>query len=173
MRLRLYWMNYLMKTKNNMKKIIRLTESDLISLVKRVINEKKFNNQSEVDRILDKISTQGIDSLTQREKNILDNPDIVSDEPERSDEFYELYEHIKKDLKLITEDFPKRWENVKEHPQEAELFKIVILELYRKISNGIDRLEEMEPDADEVFECNELYLEAGDILDNLFNGDKK
>jgi hypothetical protein len=45
-----------------MKKIIRLTESDLIRLVKRVINEKKFTNQSEVDRILDKISSEGIES---------------------------------------------------------------------------------------------------------------
>ena len=47
-----------------MKKIIRLTESDLIRLVKRVINERRFANQSEVDRILDKISSEGMGSLT-------------------------------------------------------------------------------------------------------------
>ena len=66
-----------------MKKIIRLTESDLMRIVKRVINEKRFANQSEVDRILDKISSEGMDSLTPEEKSILDNPDApIESEPE-------------------------------------------------------------------------------------------
>ena len=66
-----------------MKKIIRLTESDLVRLVKRVINEKRFANQSEVDRILDKISSEGMDSLTPDEKEILQNPDKpIESEPE-------------------------------------------------------------------------------------------
>jgi len=59
-----------------MKKIIRLTESDLIKLVKRVINEqKKFINQDKVDSILDKINKTGMDSLSDTDKQILDKPD--------------------------------------------------------------------------------------------------
>jgi len=50
-----------------MKKIIRLTESDLTRIVNRVINE----NQEEVDRILDKISDGGYGSLSIDEKRYL------------------------------------------------------------------------------------------------------
>mgnify|MGYP003330333267 CR=1 FL=1 len=88
-----------------MKKIIRLTESDLVRLVKRVINERRFANQSEVDRILDKISSKGMGSLTPEEKSILDNPDApIEREPEieepetrddKDSDFYKLYEKVK------------------------------------------------------------------------------
>ena len=61
----------------NMKKIIRLTESELLSLVNKVIVEsKRFKNQEMIDDILDKISSQGIDSLTDFEREMLDNPDV-------------------------------------------------------------------------------------------------
>lgn len=60
-----------------MKRIIRLTESDLTRLVKRVISEdkKNYENQGMLDAILDKISEFGMDSLTDSEKYILKNPD--------------------------------------------------------------------------------------------------
>ena len=60
-----------------MKRIIRLTESDLIRLVKRVINEdkKNYENQGMIDAILDKIAEFGMDSLTDSEKYVLKNPD--------------------------------------------------------------------------------------------------
>lgn len=58
-----------------MKKIVRLTESDLTRIVKRVVMETKLKNSDEVDKVLDKINKYGEDSLTWLEKEILDNPD--------------------------------------------------------------------------------------------------
>jgi hypothetical protein len=50
-----------------MKKVIRLTESELINVIKRIINE----GQSEIDSILDKINRIGFDDLSDKEKNYL------------------------------------------------------------------------------------------------------
>jgi hypothetical protein len=50
-----------------MKKIIKLTESDLTRIVKRIIQE----NQSKIDDILDKISRDGYEKLTPKEKQYL------------------------------------------------------------------------------------------------------
>jgi hypothetical protein len=70
----------------NMKKVLRLTESELVSLVNKMITEaKRLKNQDIIDAILDKISSQGIDSLTKTEKYILDNPDDDLDKTEDSD----------------------------------------------------------------------------------------
>jgi len=69
-----------------MKKVLRLTESELFGLVKNVIKEaKRLKNQDIIDAILDKISSQGIDSLTKTEKYILDNPDADLDKTGDSD----------------------------------------------------------------------------------------
>jgi len=59
-----------------MRKILKLTESELVSLVNKMITEaKRLKNQDMIDDILDKISSQGIDSLDDTERYILDNPD--------------------------------------------------------------------------------------------------
>jgi hypothetical protein len=58
-----------------MKRIIRLTESELIKLVNRVLNESKFFHQDKVDSILDKINKYGKDSLSDDELEVLGNPD--------------------------------------------------------------------------------------------------
>lgn len=60
-----------------MKKVLRLSESELIKLVKKIINERKsFVNQNMVDAILDKIGSDGYESLSDLERQILDNPDM-------------------------------------------------------------------------------------------------
>ena len=46
---------------------IRLTESKLISLIERIVNEA----MSDIDNILDKISQGGLESLTPQEKEYL------------------------------------------------------------------------------------------------------
>lgn len=58
-----------------MKKIIRLSESELVKVIHDIVSEANFRNQSEVDVILDKISKSGMDSLTDKEKQILQSPD--------------------------------------------------------------------------------------------------
>jgi len=45
------------------------------SQYKRIIKENGLKNQSEIDKILDKINKYGKESLTWHEKHILDNPD--------------------------------------------------------------------------------------------------
>ena len=50
-----------------MKKTIRLTESELINVIKHIIKE----GQSEIDSILDKISRVGYEELNQKEKDYL------------------------------------------------------------------------------------------------------
>lgn len=57
-----------------MKRIIRLTESDLTRIVRRVIRESK--NQRYVDMVLDKISQEGVGSMSEFEKRILDDENI-------------------------------------------------------------------------------------------------
>jgi hypothetical protein len=74
-----------------MKKIIKLTESDLTKIVNLVIEEKKrFENQEMIDAILDKINEFGMESLTPEEREMLQNPDekpeYVELEPTEDDE---------------------------------------------------------------------------------------
>jgi hypothetical protein len=58
------------------KRNIILTESQISKLFKNVIKEtRRFENQEMVDAILDKINELGYESLTDEEKNILNNPD--------------------------------------------------------------------------------------------------
>ena len=54
---------------------IRLTESELISFIKQVIKESRYSHdfQSYEDAILDKISDEGIENLSEIEKYILDS----------------------------------------------------------------------------------------------------
>ena len=48
---------------------VRLTEEELVKLISKIINE----NEDEINRILDKISAKGIDSLTRADKMVLSN----------------------------------------------------------------------------------------------------
>jgi hypothetical protein len=51
----------------------------------RLLSEKNFVNQEEVDAILDKISNSGYDSLNDMEKHILKNPDAEVERGEHVD----------------------------------------------------------------------------------------
>jgi len=56
-----------------MGRVIKLTESDLRRIVKRVINEQMlYENIEVIDKILDKVGESGIESLSKSEKDILD-----------------------------------------------------------------------------------------------------
>ena len=165
-----------------MKKIIKLTESDLMRIVKRVINERRFANQSEVDRILDKISSEGMDSLTPEEKSILDNPDApIESEPEieepenrdvEENDFNKLYEKVKEGLIYFIEVFPQHWSKVKFSPKKEQTIE-KILHTMEKIGVALDTLEDMDSDAYEVEECKKLFVEASDIINELFNEDEE
>lgn len=59
-----------------MKRKFIVSESQLVNLIKKSLTESNFANQEIVDKLLDKISQSGIDSLSDIEKSILKNPDI-------------------------------------------------------------------------------------------------
>jgi hypothetical protein len=159
-----------------MKKIIRLTESDLIRLVKRVINEKRFANQAEVDRILDKISSEGMESLTPEEKEILQNPDTPIEvepeveEPETRDmeqtDFTTLYEKVKEGLTYFIEKLPLDWSKIKRSSKKKQTIE-KLYDLLDQIGVGLDTLEDMDSDAYEVEECKRLFDEAKNLVDEL------
>jgi len=161
-----------------MKKIIKLTESDLIRLVKRVINEKKFTNQSEVDRILDKISSEGMDSLTPEEKHILQNPDKPIevepevDEPETTDmepnDFTNLYEKVKNGLTYFIEKLPLDWDKINRSPRRKETIE-KLLNLLDNIGASIDKMEDMDSESYEVEECKKLFYEAKMLINEFFD----
>ena len=161
-----------------MKKIIKLTESDLIRLVKRVINEKKFTNQSEVDRILDKISSEGMDSLTPEEKHILQNPDKPIevepevDEPETTDmepnDFTNLYEKVKNGLTYFIEKLPLDWDKINRNPRRKETIE-KLLNLLDNIGASIDKMEDMDSESYEVEECKKLFYEAKMLINEFFD----
>jgi signal transduction histidine kinase len=66
-----------------MKKVLRLTESDLTKLIKRIVNENK-NETREINRILDDIissfefSEKGNDEMITLAQYILDRPEDVA-----------------------------------------------------------------------------------------------
>jgi len=74
-----------------MKKVVRLSESDLVKLIKNMLSEQKnFRSQEYVDRILDKLNKYGVDSITDDEREILNNPnDDWGDAPDEENEYVE------------------------------------------------------------------------------------
>ena len=66
-----------------MKKVLRLTESDITKLIKRIVNENK-NETREINRILDDIissfefSEKGNDEMITLAQYILDRPEDVA-----------------------------------------------------------------------------------------------
>lgn len=93
------------KIKNkDMKKVIKLTESDLIKLVKRVIKEQEDDTEDyvyspELEDLFDNVSAIEMESKTEREfdENIESLFDQYSDEIEDMDrdEYHMLMDHIK------------------------------------------------------------------------------
>jgi len=88
------------------KKNIILTEGQMDRLTKRVIEEqRRFENQGMVDAILDKISEYGMDSLTDEEKNILNNPDEKFESGEESDDAEDIIYSNEAMSRLISSGF--------------------------------------------------------------------
>jgi hypothetical protein len=100
-----------------MKKVVRLTESELINVIKRIITE----GQSEIDSILDKINRVGFDGLTPKEQSYLrhysetgefkDDEELVT----RSQSFD--YEH-KFSNKIDGVDMTFKYESTEDTPDE-------------------------------------------------------
>lgn len=100
-----------------MKKIIRLTEGDLINIVKQVVNEARFENQSDIDKILDKINKYGMESLTWAEKEILNSPEDSEHTFEGNDAVHNIISQLAKS-KLINP------ENVNVDEDSFEVYSI-------------------------------------------------
>ena len=88
------------------KKNIILTEGQMDRLTKRVIEEqRRFETQGMVDAILDKISEYGMDSLTDEEKNILNNPDEKFESNDESDDAEDIISSNEAISRLISSGF--------------------------------------------------------------------
>jgi hypothetical protein len=83
-----------------MKKVIKLSESELVKIIRNIVYESKFEKQYDVDKILDKINKYGIDSLTWAEKEIINNPDDTDYSFEGRDEVHDIITQLSK-AKLI------------------------------------------------------------------------
>jgi hypothetical protein len=100
-----------------MKKVVRLTESELINVIQRIIQE----GQSEIDSILDKINRVGFEGLTPKEQSYLrhysetgeykDDEELVT----RSQSFD--YEH-KFSNKIDGVDMTFKYESTEDTPDE-------------------------------------------------------
>jgi len=77
------------------KKNIILTEGQMSILTKRIVEDKlKYENQEMIDAILDKINEYGMDSLTDKEKHIINNPDEKFEPEEDENDFNDAAEEI-------------------------------------------------------------------------------
>ena len=77
------------------KKNIILTEGQMSRLTKRIVEDKsRYENQEMIDAILDKINEYGMDSLTDKEKHIINNPDEKFEPEEDEIEFNDAEEII-------------------------------------------------------------------------------
>jgi hypothetical protein len=83
-----------------MKKVIKLSESELVKIIRNIVSESKFEKQYDVDKILDKINKYGMDSLTWVEKEIINNPDDSNFNFEGRDEVHDIITQLSKS-KLI------------------------------------------------------------------------
>jgi hypothetical protein len=88
------------------KKNIILTEGQMDRLTKKVVEEqRRFENQGMVDAILDKISELGVESLTDEEKHILNNPDEKFESGEESDDAEDIIYSNEAMSRLISSGF--------------------------------------------------------------------
>ncbi len=88
----LSFFRYLLKTKIIMKKIIRLTESDLRRLVKRVISEQTYDVRRAAQQIVDSVEGLGTDEETLR--RVLGELQKVDDQTLMS--FYDVFYNLTK-----------------------------------------------------------------------------
>lgn len=94
-----------------MKKIIKLRESDLINIVKRVLSEST-DKENTINYLLDKINRYGKDSLSDDEMDMLKNPDSIehSLEDESSDEIHDMVKTLQT-LGLVNPKFVNFYED--------------------------------------------------------------
>ena len=142
-----------------MKKI-KLTESQLTSLILRVITESE-----EIDRILDKINSKetyqkGFDSLTDLEKEILTNADIDPKEIKKNSK-NELIKKIKDKLEvcgvILIAELRLDSDIVYEFDERDGIFYIVV-SLEDDIVNIIPQDGDLSDTFEEPYEVLDVYL---------------
>lgn len=135
-----------------------ITENQL-----RLLIEKKFVNQDEVDTILDKISSSGYGSLSDLEKEILKNPDtpIERGDSEDSNCIDELV-NLLLSYSLIEEDKINRYEDF------IEVYEFADADIEWFNGENLIRMYCMTDGGKKVYMDFEDYDEdRGDVYDHL------
>jgi len=101
-----------------MKKVVRLTESDLVRIVKRVINEERYGSFGNMKRK----DFRG-DSYVRDDDRFVDDDEIygIGDEDEFDTEEFDDYESYEKKYPLDSEDSPN-WFKSKDKDYSKRMF---------------------------------------------------
>lgn len=140
--------------------------------MKKIKNFNDFitesNRQSEIDRILDKISQFGIDSITPKEKAFLDDREYIEDINDDYDDEYNQYSNDKSKYTLIVYTMD---------PEEYHSTEIMVSAIYNETNYVVDThfvevlFEELsEIGLEDVVEGHMEYqgkLNPNDLVDKL------
>ena len=149
-----------------MKKIIKLTESDLLKIVKRILSEES-DQENTVNYLLDKINRYGMDSLTDDELDMLKDTESIeySMEDSGSDEMHGLVKLLQK-LKLVNPKYVNIYDDeIEVYNLEGETFD------YFSQYDGYLKMYLFELDDDEDFDSilTISFEDDADIDDDLYN----
>lgn len=83
------------------KKIVKLTESDLVNIIKRIISEEEMTSQMETDNFLEylnqngiQVSKESIDSLPSNEQDINPPEEVLNRDPKIRDTWKKIKDAV-------------------------------------------------------------------------------